>query len=423
MSSMMYRICGTLAVAALLLTIQTMLAQGQDLLSVGIDILYVLMLVAIATNVASAAYVVTAIHGVKAFRPQVTSSGTFRPAVTILKPVCGLDVALYENLRSFCHQDYPQYQVVFGVQHVADPAIPVIERLIAEFPNIDIALIVDSRVAGANLKVSNLDNMYRAAKHDFLVIADSDMRVNEKYVATVVAPFADSQVGAVTCLYKGTPAKGPASLLGSMFINEWFLPSVLVSAKIREIRFCFGATMAVRRHLLDMIGGFKALSHYLADDYMLGKLISAHGYKVALSGYVVENVVLEKTLKELLQHELRWARTVRTVEPLGHAFSFVMYGVPLALVAALMVDLTFDSEWFEQALVLLAVSLRVWMHVAVRRKLALPKDHSLWLVPVRDILCFVVWGASFLGRRVAWRSRTVVVRRDGLITAKKRPAS
>lgn len=420
---MICRIAGTFAVAGLLFIGQAVAVQEQNLLSVGVDILYVLMLVAVATNAASAAYVLTAIHRVKAFQRQVAASCTFQPPVTLLKPVCGLDTGLYENFRSFCCQDYPQYQIVFGVHDAADPAVPVIERLIAEFPKIDIALIVDNGVAGANLKVSNLDNMHRAAKHDFLVIADSDMRVGEKYLAAVVAPFADSQVGAVTCLYKGTPAKGLPSLLASMFINEWFVPSVLVSASIREIRFCFGATMAVRRHLLDMIGGFKALSHYLADDYMLGKLVSAHGFKVALSSYVVENVVLQKTFKHLFQHELRWARTVRTVEPLGHAFSFIMYGVPLAFVGALMVDLTFDWEWFEVGLIALAVSLRAWMHLAVRRKLGLPKDRSLWLVPLRDMLCFAVWGASLLARRVEWRGRTFVVRPDGLITPRKGPTS
>jgi ceramide glucosyltransferase len=384
-----------------------------------VDVLYVLLLLTVATNVASAAYVLTAIHRVNGFKRLVEVSGTFRPPVTVLKPIYGLDVGLYENLRSFCHQDYPRYQIVFGVQDAADPAVRVIERLIGEFPKTDITLIVDSRVAGANLKASNLENIYHVAKHDLLVIADSDMRVDEKYLATVIAPFEDSKVGVVTCLYKGTSTAGVPSLLASMFINEWFLPSVLVSAGIRDIRFCFGATMAVRRHLLDMIGGFKTLAQYLADDHMLGKLVSAQGFKVALSGYIVENMVFEENFMTLFKHELRWARTVRTVEPLGHAFSFIMYGVPLAFFGALMVDLTFDWDWFEVALIVLAVSLRVSMHFAVRRKLDLPKDRSLWLVPLRDILSFVIWGTSFFGRRIDWKGRMFDVRPDGFVTASK----
>jgi ceramide glucosyltransferase len=181
--------------------------------------------------------------------------------------------------------------------------------------------------------------------------------------------------------------------------------------------------MAVRRHVLDLIGGFKLLSRYLADDHMLGRLASDHGFKVALSGYVVENVIFEKSLKSLFQHELRWSRTVRAVEPLGHAFSFIMYGVPLAFFGALMVDLTFDWDFFEVALIALAVTLRVWMHQAVRKRLDLPDDGSLWLVPFRDMLSFVVWGASFFSRQIRWRGKTFVVRPDGLLDTIKGPAT
>ena len=387
-----------------------------------VDVLYVLMLVAVAINVASAAYVILAIRSVNAFKRNIAPSGAFRPPVTVLKPVCGLDEALYENLRSFCRQDYPDYQIVFGVLDSDDPAIPTIERLIEDLPGVDIELVVDNSVIGGNLKVSNLNNMVRAAKHDVLVIADSDMRVDETYLAAVVSPFADDDVGAVTCLYKGTPARRLPSVLASMFINEWFLPSVLVSARLRDLRFCFGATMAVRRNLLEKIGGFKAISNYLADDHELGKLVSDLGYKVVLSGYVVENIVFEESFKRFFRHELRWSRTVRTVEPYGHAFSFIMYGIPLALIGALFMWLTIGPGWFEIGLVAVAVALRAAMHVAVRRKLNLPKDHSLWLVPLRDMVSFGVWATSLLSRHIEWRGKPFSVSRDGLLAAKKGPA-
>ena len=385
--------------------------------------LYVLMLLTVATNVASAAYVMTAIRSVVAFQRHAKVSENFLPPVSVLKPVCGLDAGLHENLRSFCRQNYPEYQIVFGVHDADDPAVAVVRKLIDQCPETDIVLVIENNTAGANLKAGNLENMYRAAKHDYLIIADSDMRVDERYIRTVVAPFEDAKIGVVTCLYKGTSRGGFPSILSSMFINEWFLPSVLVSAGLREIRFCFGATMAVRRHVLDMIGGFKLLSQYLADDHMLGRLASDHGFKVALSGYVVENVIFEKSLKSLFQHELRWSRTVRAVEPLGHAFSFIMYGVPLAFFGALMVDVTYDWDFFEVALIALAVTLRVWMHKAVRKKLELPKDGSLWLVPLRDMLSFVVWGASFFSRQIRWRGKTFVVRPNGLIDPIKEPTA
>jgi ceramide glucosyltransferase len=183
-----------------------------------------------------------------------------------------------------------------------------------------------------------------------------------------------------------------------------------VTAGLSEIRFALGGTVVVRRDLLEKIGGFGTLSHYLADDHMLGKLASTHGFKVALSGYVVENVVHEQSLRSLFRHELRWARTIRTIVPWGHAFSFLMYGVPLALFGLLMADVTVDSQFFEATLVAVAVLLRIWMHFTVRRKLDLPNGlRSVWLVPVRDILCFAVWGASFLSRKIDWKGATYTV--------------
>lgn len=379
-----------------------------------IDILYAFLLFAIATNLASAAYVITAIWQVKGFQRQRLAGGTFRPPITILKPVCGLDAGLYGNLRSFCVQDYPEYQIVFGVRDPADPAIPMIRRLIEELPLVDISLVINETVTGPNLKVSNLGHMYCAAKHSYLVIADSDMRVDPNYASSVVAPLADRRIGVVTCLYSGTSTGGLPSLLASMFINEWYLPSVLVSAGLGEIRFGLGATVVVRRDLLEKMGGFETLSHHLADDHLLGKLASAHGFKVALSGYVVENIVHEKSLGSLFRHELRWARTISTIEPLGHAFSFLMYGMPLALFGLVMSDVTFGWDFFEVTLVAVAFLLRVWMHFTVRRKLALADGlHSIWLVPIRDILSFAVWSASFLSRKIDWKGMTFTVSPDG----------
>jgi len=385
------------------------------------DVFYALFMLAIAGNLAATAYVLMAIWRVNKFRQQRRASGTFQPSVTILKPVCGLDAGLYENLRSFCIQDYPQYQVIFGVREADDPAVPVVERLKKEFPSVDISLVIDATVVGPNLKASNLGNMYRLAAHSYLVIADSDMRVDEQYVSCVIAPFEDAQVGVVTCLYSGTSMGGFPSLLASMFINEWFLPSVLVSAGLSEIRFALGATMVVRRKLLEKIGGFNKLSYFLADDHMLGKLISDQGFKVILSNYVVENIVHEKSLGALLRHELRWARTIRAVEPLGHAFSFFMYGVPLAFFGALMIHLTVDSEILELGIVALAIFLRCWMHFAINRKLGVAPGYlSILLVPVRDTLSLLIWSASFFGHKIDWKDTTFTVSPSGVINTTER---
>ena len=380
------------------------------------NVLYALLLLAFAANLASAAYVLLAIWRVNGFRQLGNEVGTFQPPVSILKPLCGLDAGLYENLRSFCVQAYPQYQVIFGVRNSSDPAIAVVERLTKEFPHADISLVIDGAVAGPNLKISNLANMYRLVKYEHLILADSDIRVDAQFVSSVVAPFEDPQVGMVTCLSSASPTGGLPSLLASMFLNEWFLPSVLVAANIREIGFALGPTMALRRSLLERFGGFATISQFLADDYMLGRLTKSHGYKVVLSTYVIQNIVHEKSLSALFRHELRWARTIWTAEPLGYAFSFLMYGIPLAFFASSLIEFTFDWEPFEIGIVVFAILLRVGMHFSVRRKLGLlPGSQSLWLIPVRDVLCFIIWCASFFGRRVDWKGVTLTVGSNGVL--------
>ena len=320
---------------------------------------------------------------------------------------------MYENLRSFCDQDYPDYQVVFGVRDAQDPAIAVIERIIKEFPQRDLSLLVDETVIGTNLKVSNLANMYRAAKHDLLVIADSDMRVERHYLRAVAAPFEDTQVGAVTCLYKATPAAGLPSRLGAMFINDCFAPSVLVALSFQELRFCFGATMAVTRKALEASGGFPALADQLADDHMLGKHVAQQGLKVILPAYMVENRVWEPSFRALFQHELRWARTIRAMQPAGYAFYFITYPVAVSL---LFLPLAPAAAGLTAVAV--SVILRVLLHWAVHSSFRIPGSTAPWLAPIRDLLGFLVWAASFFGRGVEWREQLFSVRSDGQLMNK-----
>lgn len=381
--------------------------------------LYVALVIAVILQLFSNGYLLYAIVRVRMFgrRPNPTTD-TPRP-ISVLVPICGVDVGLYENLRSICCQEYSDYQIVFGVQDTDDPAIEVVRRLMVEFPDRDIALIIEARATGQNLKVSNLCNMYPHAKHPVLVTLDSDMRVGPRYLATIEAPLHDPEVGVVTCLYKGTPAAGMPSILASMYINEWFLPSVLVALSLgRKFQYCFGATIAVRREVLDEIGGYLSLGSYLADDYMLGKKISERGYRVHLSDYLVENVVIEHSLKSLFIHELRWARTVRTVQPLGYMFSFVMYSVPLAILAGLLGEWTVDADLFQFGLVAIALTLRIALHYVIRSTLRLKVGAFPLLVPIRDFMSLAVWACGLFGRRVEWRGQVYSVGQDGLLTAK-----
>ncbi len=365
--------------------------------------------------VAACAYVTVAFVGIRRFRrraPRRLPDG-FAPPVTMLKPVCGLDFELYENLRSFCEQDYPSYQVLFAVRAADDPAVAVVERIIAELPGRDVSLVVDPRVHGPNLKVSNLVNAFSAAKHDVLIISDSDMRVGPDYLASVSRPFGDPKVGVVTCLYRGVSAGNYLSDMACLQINEWFLPSVLVSGLIQGDRYCFGASMAVRREILARAGGLESLLDVLADDHMLGKVALDQGYRVELSTYVVDNVVKEQSFTALFAHELRWARTIRILNPAGHSFSFLMNTISVALIGAAVIDLTLDVDPLEYALLALAVVLRLVLHDVVSRALEVPRAAPYWMIPLRDLMSFVVWAASFLSRDVRWRGERFHAKRDG----------
>lgn len=327
------------------------------------------------------------------------------PPVTILKPLCGTEPLLYENLRTFCDQDYPEFQIIFGVRDKNDPAIGVARRLIDEFPALDLRLIIDDRIIGTNAKVSNLANMMSSVRHDTIVIADSDIYVGRDYLACLVGPLEDPAVGVVTCLYRARPHGLVSSYLQAMYVNEWFLPSVLVAKALGGSEFGFGSTLAVRAHVLKDIGGFHALADYLADDFMLGELARRQGLRTVLSPYLVETIAHEPGPAMLLAHELRWMRTIRTIQPWGYAGTWLTYAFPVSLCGAALVH---SMPW-SIGLPLLALALRIALHYVARQSLQLSYATNVWLVPVRDVLSFVVWLASFFSRRVTWRQQELSV--------------
>lgn len=331
------------------------------------------------------------------------------PAVTVLKPLCGAEPETYQCLRSFCDQAYTQFQVVFGVRDSNDPAVAIVERLKREFPQLDLQLVVDRRLHGSSRKVSNLINMMPLVRHDFLVLSDSDVRVNRDYLAKVVTPLLDGGVGVVTCAYRGCARRGLWSILGSLFINEWFMPSVRVAAMTGSRSFAFGSTIALRRQVLAGIGGFAAIADQLADDYRLGEFTRRLGLRTVLSEVVVDICVAENTVGELVRHELRWLRTIRSLQPLGYGFSFVTFGVPVAALGALLAGgaaLTVD-------MLVITMVARLLLHVSVRRPDSPPMH--LALLPLRDLLTLCLWGWSFVTRSVHWREHRYHVTRDGSV--------
>jgi len=331
-----------------------------------------------------------------------------RPAVSILKPLHGMEPGLYENLRSFAEQDYPAGQIILGVNDPGDGALAAARILIRDFPSRGIALVVDTRVNGSNRKVANLENMLETARHDILVLADSDMRVDRHYLATVTAPLHDPGTGVVTCLYKAVSTGGTWSELGAVHINFGFLPGALVAESLNLGGGCFGATIALRRETLERLGGFSRLRDELADDHRIGAEIRALRLAVVLSPYVVEARVSEPGFTSLWQHELRWARTVRAVAPAGFAGSILAHPVAISALCAVATGFGLTSC----ALLVISFVLRWVTAQVIAGALRVPPPKP-WRLPVRDALSFAVFVASFFGRTVFWRDQLLRVEASG----------
>ncbi len=340
-------------------------------------------------------------------------AGEYQPPVTILKPVKGVDAESFENFASFCEQQYPVFQIVFAVAAEDDPAVPVIRRLMGEFPGRDIELVIDGAIHGPNYKVCNLMHAYPRAKHDIIIVCDSDIRVGPGYLREVAAPFRDDSVGLVTSLYRSPRVRNIPTALEAMGFTTEMIPNVMVALSLEGLTFALGASMAVRREALEKIGGFSALVDYLADDYQLGNMVYRAGYRLELSGYFVESVMKREDLRGVLSRQLRWARTMRASRPLGYFASGSTQPVP-AMLLALLVSRFSVAGWTAVAILGLSRLLigLTFSRVYVRDGLF---PRFLWLLPFRDLLAFVTWAFSFLGNRVVWRSRTFRVLPGGTI--------
>ncbi|MDP9084920.1 MAG: bacteriohopanetetrol glucosamine biosynthesis glycosyltransferase HpnI [Pseudomonadota bacterium] len=329
------------------------------------------------------------------------------PAVSVLKPLCGVEAQTYECLRSFCEQDYPTFQVIFGVADPNDPVVEIAKRVRAEFPQRDVKVIIDPRQHGSSRKVSNLINMVPHASHEYLVLADSDVQVKADYLAEVVPPLLESDVGIVTCAYRGVARRGLWSTFESLFINDWFTPSVRVAAMGGSRSFAFGASIAMRREVLSSIGGFMSIVNQLADDYRLGELTRRLGLRTVLSSTIVDIAVAERSLGELIGHELRWLRTIRAVRPFAYGFLCITFTIPVALVS---IWLSRGARGAIDMFMITAVA-RILLHLRTRQAGASAVE---WLcVPFRDTLSLALWCWSFTTRRVQWRDDCFQVTRDG----------
>jgi ceramide glucosyltransferase len=334
------------------------------------------------------------------------------PALSVLKPLHGDEPALEQNLESFIVQDYPApVQYVFGVQSPDDPAVAVVERLLKRHPAVDAVVVADKARHGANPKISNLINMTPAVRHDVIVLSDSDIAVEPGYLRRVAAALAPETVGAVTCVYTGWSAAGFVATLSAMGVSYHFLPNVMAGLGLKLTQPCFGSTIAIKGSVLRQIGGFEALADILADDNEIGRRVRQNGYEVALPPFAVRHGAAETTWAEWLSHELRWMRTIRTVDPAGHAGSIVTHAFPLSLLGLILTGFT-PWAWCGLATTLVARAMLKWQIDRAFRSPAGP----YWILPVRDVLSFGVFLTSLFGRAVIWQNERLKVHENGALS-------
>lgn len=360
-------------------------------------------LLAAVLSLCGIGFYVLCLWSARSFRKAIRKDNQdFTPPVSILKPLRGVDPQMYESFRSHCLQDYPRYEIIFGVSDPDDPAAEAVQKLMSEYPHVRIRLVVCPEVLGNNRKVSNLVQMAAHARYNHLLINDSDIYVPTDYLLRVMAPFAHTEVGMVTCPYRGIPANTLGSKLESLGISTEFIPGVLVARQIENgIHFALGSTLAMSRKALDSIGGLRPLVNYLADDFELGLRISQAGYDVVLADMAVETHLPAYSFVEFFQHQMRWARSTRDSRRMGYIGLLLTFGLPWAMLAVLFSA----GAWWSWLVFALATLLR--FAVAFQVGVGVVHDRAVlkyfWLLPLRDLVAFWVWFASFADNKVHWR--------------------
>lgn len=342
------------------------------------------------------------------------------PPVSILKPICGLDRETYENYASFCRQDYPEFEILFCVSDAGDPAIRVIENLIRDFPTRSIRLLTGSDPLGASDKVNKLARMAREAKHEILIVSDSDVRVGPHFLRVIAASFADPTVGGVTCLYRGLVEPCFAATLEALGNSADFAPGVLVAWLLgnRALDFMLGAVMATSKKHLAEIGGFESLVDYFCDDYELGHRLAARGHRIKLSRFPVSVVYPSESLATAFRHQVRWNLSIRYSRPWGHLGLLFSQGLPWTVLAAILAPSAAIAIAYVAAYLFLRGAM-AWVVGAWGMRDRLVR-REFWALPVRDAFAFIVWLASFFPQRIHWRGRRFLVRKKRLVAVSRR---
>jgi ceramide glucosyltransferase len=346
-------------------------------------------------------YLAAATAAVRFFkRERAKKLPDFTPPVSVLKPVHGVDFAAYENFASFCKQDYPNYEILFCVNELSDPAVAIIQTVMADFPERPIRILSGAAQIGSNCKINNLVLLAREAHHEILVQSDGDVRVGPNYLREVAAPFRDPSVGVVSCLYRGIAQNNLWAELEAVGAASDFAAGALVADWKEGVTFALGASVTTTKSWLARIGGYESMANLLADDYEIGNRAHQAGAKVLLSREPVWTMYPAQTARGFWEHQVRWARTIRLVRPASFLGLLFTHGLPLALLAAAAAPAAWISAAYLLAYLVLRLAMAwlvgVWglQDAVLRRK--------LWLVPLRDLLHFAVWLAAFTSHRIKW---------------------
>ncbi len=407
------------------ITLGVILASGGDIIGKASPHSFLpgLRWVVLALALLPFCYYVVCMYAARKFftsqRRKKPIAAEFAPPVSILKPVRGLDREAYENFASFCNLDYPNYEILFAVLEESDPVVPVIRKVISDFPMRKIRLLLGVENLGPSAKVCKLARLVREAGFDLFVISDSEVRVDADYLRVIVEPFRNPKVGVVTALYRGNVENNFGSYLECLGASVEFTAGTLVAHVLEGSHFALGATMATTREKLEEIGGFEAIADRHSDDFEFGSRIASRGYRVELAPKPVWMIYNSQTLSQYLRHELRWAIGLRNIRPGGHAGLFFTQGLALTVAAIAVAPSRSLALAYLAAYVILrfatAWTVGVWglQDRVVRR--------WFWLLPVRDLLAFPIWVASFFSNTIEWRGSRFTIHKGRMVPA-VRPA-
>lgn len=387
--------------------------------------LHLLLALGIFGLITSTVYSLMVVAGALHFRRQrVAVDPSFTPSVSLLKPLHGTEPNLAEHLEGFFQQDYPAYEILFCARALSDAGLQIAREVAARFPAIPSRFVVSGEPPFANAKVASLDRMAQLAQHAILIVSDSDVRVGPQYLRAVVAPFADDNVGLVTCPYRGVPSPAPAvgnrraaalwAQLEGVGMSIEMTAGVLVANMLEGMQFALGPTMAVRSACVQEMGGFRVLGQYCADDFLLGNLVAAKGHRVVFSDHAIDHIVLNTGFLASLRHQVRWSKSTRFSRPKGHFGTALTYSMPFALLA-FVAAIFLHSPWVAAISLAWGIVNRMLLAAvvgaAVVQERSLPR--TMLLFPLRDLMGFCFWCASYGSNKILWRGEEYTLEKGG----------